>query len=80
MIFLNKMFKKAMDPLSSETHFIGACLSVVGLLIFVVEGLIKQTSSIMMLGVTVFGISLIALYSASTIYHYFKGSKNKGHA
>lgn len=75
MIFLNKMFKKAMDPLSSETHFIGACLSVVGLLIFVVEGLIKQTSSIMMLGVTVFGISLIALYSASTIYHYFKGSK-----
>jgi len=47
---MNKLFAKAMDPISSETHFIGACLSL-------------------------FGISLIALYSASSIYHFFKGSQ-----
>ena len=41
---MNKLFQKAMDPISSETHFIGACLSLVGLLVMIVIGIQKETS------------------------------------
>ena len=72
---MNKLFAKAMDPISSETHFIGACLSLLGLLVMIVIGIKNQTDSSLMIAAIVFGISLIALYSASSIYHFFKGSQ-----
>lgn len=67
-----KLFKKAMDPISSETHFIGACLSLLGLLIIVFIGLEKGTSSIIMAASIVFAFSLIALYAASSVYHFYQ--------
>jgi len=70
-----KFFKKAMDPISSETHFIGACLSFVGLLFMIFIGIHNGTAPYLLGGALVFGISLICLYSASSIYHYFKGSQ-----
>ena len=39
---MNKLFAKAMDPISSETHFIGACLSLLGLLVMIVIGIKNQ--------------------------------------
>ncbi|UTY38808.1 hemolysin III family protein [Allocoprobacillus halotolerans] len=71
---MNKLFRKAMDPISSETHFIGACLSLIGLLIMIFIGIQKETSPSILWAAIVFGLSLIALYSASSIYHYFSGS------
>lgn len=71
---MSKVFKKAMDPISSETHFIGACLSLIGLFIFIIVGVRRDTAPILLSATIVFGLSLIALYSASCIYHYFKGS------
>ena len=71
---MNKLFKKAMDPISSETHFIGACLSFVGLLIILWIGITDKVTPLMLGSAIVFAISLIALYSASAIYHFFKGS------
>lgn len=70
-----KSFKNAMDPISSYTHFIGACFSVVGLLALICLGVIMETSTPLFVGMIVFGISLIALYSASSIYHYFHGNE-----
>ena len=67
------VFKKACDPISSYTHFIGACLSLFGLLMFIVLGLCFNSSYISMIGCIVFGVSLILLYSSSSIYHYFNG-------
>ena len=72
---MKKFFDKAMDPISSETHFIGACLSIVGLLIMMIVGKVKQATPDILIAALIFGISLIALYSASSIYHYFKGSE-----
>ncbi|WP_050635614.1 PAQR family membrane homeostasis protein TrhA [Candidatus Stoquefichus sp. SB1] len=72
---MKKLFQKAMDPISSETHFIGACLSVVGLFIMIFVGIKRDTAPFVMGAATIFGISLIALYSASCIYHYFQGSQ-----
>ena len=72
---MNKFFQKGMDPISSETHFIGACFSLVGLLGFLIIGIVKQTAPLILISSIVFGISLIALYSASSIYHYYQGSQ-----
>ena len=72
---VRKLFQKAMDPVSSETHFIGACLSFIGLLIMIFIGIQKDTSPAVLCAGIIFGISLIALYSASSIYHFFSGSQ-----
>lgn len=70
-----KSFKKAMDPISSYTHFLGACFSVLGLLVLICLGIYLKTTTSLLVGAIIFGISLIALYSASSIYHYFHGSE-----
>lgn len=73
-----KIFKKAMDPISSETHFIGAILSLITLIIMMIVAVIENSPSLTKVGITVFGLSSVALYSASCIYHYFNGNeKNK---
>lgn len=72
---MTKFFKKAMDPISSETHFIGACLSIVGLIVIIVSGLSKNTTPFVLGASIVFGMSLIALYSASAIYHFYSGNE-----
>lgn len=69
-----KVFKNAMDPISSYTHFLGACFSIIGLFIMIFMSVIKKWTAIDCFGVIVFCISLICLYSASSIYHYFSGS------
>ena len=71
---MNRLFKKAMDPISSETHFIGACLSLIGLLFMILIGVKNDTSPTVLVSAVIFGVSLIALYSASSIYHYFSGN------
>lgn len=72
---MKNLFKKAMDPISSETHFIGACLSVIGLLVMILVGIKDHTDSFVMGAAIVFGLSLIALYSASSIYHFYQGNQ-----
>lgn len=72
---MNKLFQKAKDPISSETHFIGACLSLLGLFIMIFVGVHKETMPSILWAGIIFGISLIALYSASSIYHFFNGSQ-----
>ena len=70
-----KIFKKAMDPISSETHFIGAILSLVALIIMMIVAAVENSPSLIKVGITVFGLSSVALYSASSIYHYFNGNE-----
>ena len=70
-----ELLKKAMDPISWLTHFIGAGLSLIGLFIIIVLSKLVDIPNSLFLGVIIFGISLIALYSASSLYHYFSGSE-----
>lgn len=71
-----RMFKKAIDPVSSETHFIGAILSLAALIIMIIIAVIEKSSYLTITGITVFGLSSIALYSASCIYHYYNASED----
>ncbi len=62
------MFKKINDPVSSISHFIGAVLSIpvtVALLIVA----IMNGSALYIVSFAIFGASLFALYTASTVYH-----------
>lgn len=64
---------KIREPINTWTHFIGIILSVAALITLIITAIIKK-SPISLAGGIVFGISLILLYSASTIYHGYSGS------
>ncbi|WP_315117312.1 hemolysin III family protein [uncultured Clostridium sp.] len=65
------MFKKLRDPVSGLTHLLGALASVVGLIILIMLS-INETSW-HVIAFSVFGASLILLYTASSIYHLIPG-------
>lgn len=69
-----KFFKRALDPISSYTHFWGAVVSSLTLPVFVLRYLFSENKNPLVLtACLIFGLSLTALYSASSIYHYFSG-------
>ena len=54
------------------THALGAALSLIGLYFLLAKSVYPQSSGIdlfQLFSVSVFGLSLIALYGASTLYH-----------
>lgn len=61
------------DPMSALTHFIGF-LAVIPVYICLLE---MAETKMQAIGFTVFGISLMLLYGASTIYHTLKLSAEK---
>ena len=66
-----RAFLKARDPFSCYSHFVGAVLSVSGLLILLLRLLFDPDISGLLAGAAVvFCLSLIALYSASSVYHF----------
>jgi len=64
---------QAKDPMSALTHFIGF-LAVIPVFICLLE---QSETKLQLIGFTVFGISLMLLYGASTIYHTLKLSVEK---
>lgn len=70
---LYQFFLKGRDPISSMTHFIGAVCSVgLTLLMLCVGIFIRHLPVVTNLSLLVFGLSLIALYSASAYYHFLQ--------
>ena len=64
-------FAKAREPMSSYTHFIGACFGVIATLIFLLVWRADGGQELRYLaGALIFGGSLTALYTASAVYHY----------
>ena len=59
---------KIKDPVSALTHFIGAVLSCVAVVTLVIRA-IEVGTVLHIVSFSVFGLSLVALYSASTLYH-----------
>lgn len=57
------------EPINTYTHLVGAVLSFIGLLAMVIKVASNNGSPLQLFTVILFGLSLILLYSASTIYH-----------
>lgn len=62
------MFAKLREPVSGLTHLFGVFASIVGLVILIVYSA-TQNSVWHIVTFSIFGASLILLYSASSIYH-----------
>jgi len=61
------------DFWSFYTHFTGAILSLIAVVFLIAASIIEGTSSpINITGAIIFGFSMLALYSTSSIYHYVK--------
>ena len=63
------MYKKLREPINSITHLSGAVLSAIALVAMLIKVMLTGGSAIDILSVTIFGISLILLYTASGTYH-----------
>lgn len=71
------MKTKIKDPFSALSHLIGAIMSVIGSIILVYNA--SQEGSIWhILSFVIYGISLISLYTASTVYHWLPLSDEDG--
>ncbi len=71
---MSYFYTHARDPVSSFTHYIGLCCAVLGSLLLILRARVLQTSAGTLVSAVVFGFSLIALYAASTLYHFYQGS------
>jgi len=58
------------DPVSSLTHLTGAALSLAGLVAMMSQSW-SDPDPTRLIGVTIFGISMILLYTSSGLYHWF---------
>lgn len=67
-----KFFNKAQDPMSSLTHALGACLGFLYLLFLQILATFHQRDLITHMTLLIFSLSVIALYSASSYYHYIQ--------
>ncbi|MFR4973599.1 MAG: PAQR family membrane homeostasis protein TrhA [Butyricicoccus pullicaecorum] len=70
-----RMFIKAREPFSSYSHFVGAVAAACGLAIMLIRAVIEGVDALTGLSVLLFGLSLIALYSASAVYHYARAGE-----
>lgn len=73
---MSKIIFKVKDPISALTHFVGF-LAVIPCFILLMHKAKLEASVWHQWGFAVFGISLLLLYGASTIYHTLKLSQNK---
>lgn len=74
---MSRYFEKSREPVSSYTHFWGALASAVGTLLLALRSVRSGAGGLVIAGVLLFGLSLVALYSASSIYHYAVCAANR---
>ena len=64
-------YPKTEEKLNVISHFIGLVLSIVATILLVLKA-IRKDDALYVISFTVFGVSLMTLYTASTIYHASK--------
>ena len=72
---MSRYFAKGREPISSYTHFWGAVGGAVATLLLAIRSLAEGQTLLLVAGCVLFGLSLVALYTASSVYHYAHGAK-----
>jgi len=70
---LKEYLLKIKDPISFLTHFLGFLLSVIGLVLLLIAG----TGVWELASFAIFGTTMMMMYFASSIYHFFTLSNEK---
>lgn len=65
---------RAREPVNFCTHFIGFCLSLAGTALVLCKGLSNGVERRSLVSAGIFCLSLLALYAASSGYHFYRGS------
>ena len=71
---MRTLFSGAQDPVSCSTHTFGAMAALVGGGCMLLRGIIRGSSAAALAAAMCFVLSLIALYSASAVYHFCHGN------
>ena len=70
---MNRFFSSAEDPVSCGTHAIGAIAAFLGGVIYLFRAVAEEVPVITLAAAMCFCLSMIALYAASAVYHYYPG-------
>lgn len=75
---MRKFFSHAQDPVSCETHAIGAAAAFAGGFLFLIRAMQVGAPTLALAAAMCFCLSMMALYSASAIYHFYPGTAQSG--
>ena len=75
---MRKLFAKAQDRVSCETHAFGAAAALCGALVYVLRGMWTDAAVPAVAAAMCFCLSMAALYAASAVYHYYPGTAASG--
>ena len=75
---MHKFFPHAQDPVSCGTHAIGAAAAFAGGVLYLFRAIQVGAPTQALAAAMCFCFFMIALYSASAIYHYYPGDTNSG--
>lgn len=75
---MHKFFATAQDPVSCGTHAIGALAAFMGGFLFILRALWADAPMLSLAAAMCFCLSLLALYTASAVYHFYPGDVNSG--
>ena len=67
------MEKYLREPINSLTHMFGAFLSLIALILMLTKAIILNSPILSLVSVVIFGVSLILLYTTSSLYHLVTG-------
>lgn len=73
-----KLFAQAQDPVSCETHALGAAAAFGGAFLFLFRALRAGSTTVALAAAMCFCLSMMALYSASAMYHFWPGDAATG--
>lgn len=71
---MNKQNRHIKDPGSAITHFIGMLMAIFAAIPLLIQAA-KEPDSVYLISLTVYAVSMVLLYAASTTYHTFDISK-----
>ena len=75
---MHRFFPNAADPVSCGTHTIGALAAFAGGVFFLIRGVWSGAPALALACAMCFCLSMLALYTASAVYHYYPGDAASG--
>lgn len=70
---MHRFFTRAQDPVSCGTHAIGAVAALLGGFALLVRAVYDNAPVLSLAAAMCFCLSMVALYSASAVYHFYPG-------
>ena len=70
-------YTKGEEIFNAVSHIVGGAFGIVALILGIVYGVIYHHDALGMLGIIVYGVSMILLYTMSSIYHFLRRNRAK---